>query len=72
MKKIRINKSLEEEATIKRDVVDAFQRPLTNSGGWRPSLCGLYFNIFGEDELAKLEVSLSIEEVSTIVRFEWG
>ena len=68
MKKIRINKSLEEEATIKRDVVDAFQRPLTNSGGWRPSLCGLYFNIFGEPSRR----SLSIEEVSTIVRFEWG
>ena len=47
--------------------MDAFQNLLSAPGGWSPSLPDLAFNGIGSKEAAKLEESLSEEEIWTAI-----
>ena len=64
LKKIRINGSwYEDETTVKRGIVEAFQGLLSNPGVWRLSLSGLSFNQIREETAAKLEDKFTEDEI---------
>ena len=64
IKKVRVNGNwVEDEDSIKREVVASFQCSLSDPGGWRPCLSGLNFKDLGRDAADSLEVPFTIEEV---------
>ena len=66
--KISINgKTLEKEAEIKVEMVDAFKNILSAPSEWRPSLPDLSFNEIGIEDASKLEEVFSEEEIWTAI-----
>ena len=66
--KISINgKTLEKEAEIKVEMVDAFKNILSAPLEWRPSLPDLSFNEIGIEDASKLEEVFSEEEIWTAI-----
>ena len=64
--KMRINGVwITEEIELKQGIVEAFKSLLSETGEWRARLDGLSFQTINEEEVARLELPFTIDEVFT-------